>query len=403
MRGFTVYSSKRPALPDRRQPEPKSLFAKLYRHLPALLTAGFFAFGLVLLAYRTAPVLIPSSDSDSIEAPFASAPPLTLLYAWLAQLPLRQAAVVWSLGTLAAYGAAIWLAVRLAYKGKRRLPRLFIASIALLLPPFHEELRHFGPGVLTLALFLLSFYGLERNRAKAAGIPLGIALAFAPGASAILLWFFRRGKKDCVAAALLTMAAAILATAVFAGYRVYEDYFALLASVFPDNFVWNALAGSGLSPFQTRFAYCFYLLAFALVVAVLPDLRRSTGSRFDFLIGAMCALWFSPMQGSPDRLLLFIGYAIVVGIVVEKYAESAAPLRLAAGERWGAACLLLSAALLAIPAGTASDASAPVLAMASVHLLSIPILLLSRKLGKTQSRRTIPLKDYRLRKSRHGG
>lgn len=411
MRSFTVYSSARPAAPDKQRPGHDVWFSMLYRLRLALLSlillaAGFVAFG------REVPALYRSVGTESGSAGLAS--PLTALLSRLDLWELPNGGTAWRTIALAAYAAAVWLSVLVAYRGRRWLPRLFIAAIALLVFPVYADLRQAGSGPILLLLLTLSFYGYDRGRAAAAGVPLGIAIGFNPSFFPILLYFAWKRQRSYVSSSLIALGATVVLTGSAAGFRLYEDTAVSFANALfgsspqggtaDGGFFLDALALTGWSPAAVRLVYWIVLFVLASLVALMPDLRRSVGSRFDLLTASMCALWFSPVQGSSDLLLMLTAYAILIGIVAEKYGESAAPLRMAAGEQGGMACFLVSAVLLSLPVESAWGSSSPLFEAAAVHVLLIPILVLSRKLARTQSRRrTIPLKDYRLRRSRSRG
>lgn len=387
MKGFSVHTFSRPALPGNRpsaanaaQPprQPYRLMLRLLTGICLLLAA--------LFACREVPPLFRTRlDSDSSAR---------LLGYLLSRAP--AALWLWQSVALLLYAASVWMLISVAYRGQRWMPRLGMLAIALAMEPLYRDLREFGVQWLALFSIAVSFLLHHRKSSFGAGFMLAVAVLIQPCALAAPVYFLWRRQFKYALSAL-----ALAALMIFASWLLYGIPLLTFDPVSLQGYL-----SSFASPWHSAGVYSSVAIIIAaldpvllvLLITSLPYTEGSTRNRLDYMLACLCIAWFTPAHTGGDLLLLLACYLMMGGIVAEKYVEATASLRFAAPERWAAVFAALSYLALIAAATVPSTRLELFSSFFAVKLLMVPAGVLAWKLGRVQSSRTIRLSDYRLRR-----
>lgn len=387
MKNFSVHTTNRPAFSGRKaaanHPKPplRHPYGIKLRLLAIVcfLIAAVFACCEILKLFNLQ--LAPDSSAHMIGYLLSMVPRALWLWQGLA---------------LAQYAASVCILIAIAYRGKSWISRLTLLAVALGMAPLYQDLRDFGFHVTSLFCISLSFLLHNRKRDYPAGLMMAIAMLIAPGTIAALAYFLWRRRHAYVvstlaAAAVLSLAAWLVYGVILVPYRFESLQTYALSFLTP----WQFIGIDGI-PLIVCGAMAPALLL--LLIAWLPRLRGATRNRFDYLVSALCMVWFFPAQGKADLLYLIVCYLMMVGIMIEKYGEAAASLHFGVLERWAA---LFAATSYLLPILPISASNAPLMAFYSflaVMLLTASVCILTWKLSRAHTGRPIRLSDYRLRR-----
>src|SRR5215469_16801612 len=127
--------------------------------------------------------------------PFAAA-----LFTPLAAIPALVARLAWELGSVAAFGWACVLTLRLAGNRPVRSTVLTMLAAGLLLEPVYHTLYQGQVNLFLLALVLADMWRVARGRPAGIGIGLAGAIKLIPGIFIVLLLLTRRTRDAATAA-----------------------------------------------------------------------------------------------------------------------------------------------------------------------------------------------------------
>jgi len=136
--------------------------------------------------------------------PFAAA-----LFTPLATAPPVLVRLAWELGSVAAFGWACVLTLRLAGCRPTRNVVLAVVALGLLLEPVYHTLYLGQINLFLLALVLADIERVARGRAAGIGIGLATAIKLVPGIFIVLLLLTRRTRDAATAAATVACCALI--------------------------------------------------------------------------------------------------------------------------------------------------------------------------------------------------
>lgn len=328
--------------------------------------------------FRSQPIIVLGSGTG-LAVPAAEA-----AFSRLGLLPPRQAGVLAIALAASAYAAALWLWIRLAYRGSRLPTRIALLLFGASFAPFYAGLRQGSADWLLLLLLGLSFDLRERGRTKRAAFLLAMAIHLFV-APLIVALFAGRTRRDAYSLHALLFTALLAPLAVWAASPAAYGAYAARLGLEPVRAFWTL---PGLPPAA---ALALPAISLALLAVLTLECRRlagRTGARLRRTLLVLPLLLLLPAFGPAGSLMTLPLFLTWVGTFAEKYHEAPAALRIGPAELWGLSCFFLAILL---------SAAAPAM---SVPLLLMALAVLVRKLRRTQRRKTIPIADYRLNRSR---
>jgi alpha-1,2-mannosyltransferase len=159
--------------------------------------------------------------------PFLYPPPSLLPLYPLRFLSYDGAKVVALLGNHALIlGLTLLLATGLARSGISPELSFFVGAVLLSSDPVVQTLRHSQTNILVLALLVLSWMGLRRQRPLLAGVALAAAILVKPSPILLLLYLAARRAWRALAVAVGTLAVAHAASLVLLPDGVWSEWYA---------------------------------------------------------------------------------------------------------------------------------------------------------------------------------
>jgi hypothetical protein len=349
--------------------------------------------------------------TDGIANKYVYPPQFAVLLSWFGAFSLEQANVGWNTLSLISYIAVIYMLIQISYKGTKKLPKLFLLCLGLSFKPFYWDMIASNSNWIIIFCITLSFYLYDQNKIKQASIPLALAITFKVMPILVVGYFLWRRKWGYVLYTALSSAVITLLTWLLLGYEVLRQYVASFFTLTAESMLnggapYNSslkgvLELTVLAKDKINIIFLVYLCFIALIIVMLPDLKRMLGNRFDFMIASMCTIWFSPMIENEHLLVTLITFMMLSAILIEKYTEGPHPLPLGHAEKWGIFFYWLAMALMSTYSGTWLDEHIPAHHFISLHLMLAAILILAWKLKRSQVVSPVPLSDYsRMNKAR---
>lgn len=266
---------------------------------------------------------------------YAYPPQFALVFAPLALLTPLAAKIVWVSVSVVLFAAALYLIVKMAYRGTEHGVKLLLVAVALLSFPLVEDTYDGQSNELLFFLLVATFVLIERGKGYAAGLLLGFAIAIklTPLAVAGLLLLRREWRTFAMASVVaITLT---LVTGARLGFDVLWHYFvsdmprlngmamAMSGGGAPmNNAVRGALQtlsatlGMPMSGASLSIVSHALVLAACLLSAYLV-FRRHRDSRIDYALASMTMLVAYPILEPIHMVLALIPLLILLGTAFE--------------------------------------------------------------------------------------